>query len=342
VVVIAAGAAFAQHIASFENLTSVLPVVVTVVALALAWQLAILRGVLQGLHRFAQLAMNSSVELAVRSLSAAALLLAGFAVGGAMAAVMIGLLSALVLALLGFRDRLSPTLPRAPAITIGTFSVSAVVGIIGIQVLFSQDVILAKHYLSQDDAGIYASINKTAALVFFLTLSVSQVLFPRVVRSINTSQSPGHLLLGSVSLLVGIGGAGTLAMGLQPGLLIAILYGPAFASAVPYVFIAGLIGLALSVDNLLVQFLMAAHDLFFIPILVVGCVAELFLIAEFHGNVGQVVASVLTPAAAMAPAFGFRCWLVSRHLRGQFALKTAATLEEFAGIPSPLQSPVEI
>jgi len=52
-----------------------------------------------------------------------------------------------------------------------------------------------------------------------------------------------------------------------PGLVVGVLFGKVFSDATPYVFAVGVIGLALSLDNLLVQFFMAVHDRVFVPIL---------------------------------------------------------------------------
>ena len=75
------------------------------------------------------------------------------------------------------------------------FSLTAAAGIIGIQILYNQDVILAEHYLSGHDGGIYGGLNKIGTILFFLTLSVSQVLFPRVVEAVAKEQHPGRILL---------------------------------------------------------------------------------------------------------------------------------------------------
>ena len=51
--------------------------------------------------------------------------------------------------------------------------------------------------------------------------------------------------------------------------------------------------MALSLDNLLIQFFMAVHDRMFMPILGAAVIAEAVLIVLFHQGVGQIVADVL-------------------------------------------------
>src|SRR5207247_7111206 len=173
------------------------------------------------------------------------------------------------------------------------FSLTATAGIIGVLVLYNQDVILAKHYLSDHDAGIYGGLNKIGTILYFLTLSVSQVLFPRVVEAVAKEQHPGRILLSSAGILTALGAGALLVFAVVPGLVVGILFGPSFRDAIPLVFPVGLIGLALSLDNLLVQFFMAVHDRVFVPILALGVVPEGVLIFLFHARFRQAFLSVL-------------------------------------------------
>src|SRR5450756_1931811 len=81
----------ARPVAEFEHLGSALPVLILGFSIALVWQVAIPRGILQGLQRFTSLSLNLGVELIVRTGVAFGLLMAGYAVSGAMAAVFTGL-----------------------------------------------------------------------------------------------------------------------------------------------------------------------------------------------------------------------------------------------------------
>src|SRR6202162_3762218 len=170
----------ARPVAEIEHLGSALPVLILGFSIALVWQVAIPRGILQGLQRFTALSLNLSLELIVRTTVAFGLLVAGYAVSGAMAAVFVGLAFTFALGLFSLRDHFRRTGTRVQLRVMAGFSLTAAVGIIGIQVLYNQDVILAEHYLSGHAGGIYGGLNKIGTILFFLTLSVSQVLFPRV------------------------------------------------------------------------------------------------------------------------------------------------------------------
>jgi O-antigen/teichoic acid export membrane protein len=308
---------FARPVAAFVHLGSTIPVLILGFSIALVWQVAIPRGILQGLQRFPALSLNLSLELIVRTSVVFGLLVAGYAVSGAMAAVFTGLAVCFFLGLYSLRDHFRRTGTRVRLRVMAGFSLTAAAGIIGVQILYNQDVILAEHYLTGHDGGIYGGLNKIGTILFFLTLSVSQVLFPRVVEAVAKEQHPGRILLSSAGILAALGACALLVFAVAPGLVVAILFGPSFRDATPYVLPVGVIGLALSLDNLLVQFFMAVHDRVFVPILAAGCVTEAVLIVLFHARVGQVVLDVLVALLSLLVLLSVRCYLLLPTLRAE-------------------------
>ena len=308
-------ALFARPIALFEHVGSTIPILILGFSIALIWQVAIPRGILQGLQRFTSLSLNLSLELVIRTTVVYVLLRAGYAVSGAMAAVFVGLAVVFFLGLFSLRDHFRGVGQRVRLRVMAGFSLTAAAGIIGVQVLYNQDVILAEHYLSHHDGGIYGGLNKIGTILYFLTLSVSQVLFPRVVEAVAKAQHPGRILLSSAGILTALGAGALLVFAAAPGLVVGVLFGPSFRDAIPLVFPVGVIGLALSLDNLLVQFFMAVHDRAFVPILALGVVAEGTLIFLFHAHVGQVVFDVLAALLGLLVLLSIRCYLLLPRLR---------------------------
>lgn len=313
---------FARPLATFEHLGSALPILILAFAVALIWQVAIPRGILQGLQRFTPLALNLSLELIVRTVAVFLLLKAGYAVSGAMLAVFLGLLVVFVLGVFSLRDHLLGNEQRVRLRVMAGFSLTAAFAIIGVQILYNQDVILAEHYLNSHDGGIYGGLNKIGTILYFLTLSVSQVLFPRVVEAVAKEEHPGRILLYSAGILCMLGAGALLVFAVVPGLVVGVLFGPSFRDAVPLVFPVGLIGLALSLDNLLIQFFMAVHDRVFMPILALGVLAEGTLIFLFHARVGQVVLDVLAALLGLLVLLTVRCYLLLPTLHAESVADT--------------------
>src|SRR6266700_5932399 len=210
----------ARSVAHFDHLGSTIPILILGSSFALVCQVAIPRGTLQGLQRFTALSLNLSLELVVRTVVVFAMLRAGYAVSGAMAAVLLGLVFAFALGLVALRDHLGRSKTRVHLRVMASFSLTAAAGIIGVQILYNQDVILAEHYLSSHAGGIYGGLNKIGTILYFLTLIVSQVLFPRVVEAVAKEEHPGRILLYSAGLLTLLGAGALLVFGLVPGLVV--------------------------------------------------------------------------------------------------------------------------
>src|SRR5207248_3918326 len=136
-----------------------------------------------------------------------------------------------------FRFDRDPVRMRAMA----SFGLTAAAGTLGVILLYNLDVVLAKHYLDPHTAGIYGGMNKIEVILYYATLSVSQVLFPRVVEAIATKRHPARLLLLSGGLMSALGLAAIVVFGAAPGLVVGVLFGPAFQDARPYTLAVGVI-----------------------------------------------------------------------------------------------------
>jgi O-antigen/teichoic acid export membrane protein len=315
VLVILAAILLAGPTADFLHLHSAWPVVWLGFGVAVFWQVGIPRGILQGIQHFAALSANLSLEMVVRCTALAVLLAAGTAVVGATVAVLAGASFAYLIGLYALRHQLQAGGERQRLRSMVGFSLTASAGTLGILLLYNLDVILAKHYLGSHDAGIYGSLNKIGTILYFLTLSVSQVLFPRVVEALANNDHPGRLLGVSAGIMGLLGAGALLVFAVLPGLVVRLLFGGAFSDAQNYIFLVGVIGLALSLNNLLVQFCMAARDVWFIPLLAAGVLMLATAIAYHHGGVGDIVTDVLGTMLALLAALTIRLLLLLPRLK---------------------------
>jgi O-antigen/teichoic acid export membrane protein len=307
-------AAVAVPLANFEHFESVVPVLWLGLAVAVICYAGIPRGILQGMQRFPAMSANLSLEIVVRTGSLALLLALGAAVTGSMVAVVVGATFACGLGMFTLRDLYGFRPEVARMRTMASFGFTAAAGTLGIILLFNLDVVLAAHYLDKHSAGIYGSLNKIEVIIYYGTLSVSQVLFPRVVEALATRRHLIHLLLLSGGLMTSLGLCAIVLFGLTRGLIASLLYGPQFTGAQPYVLAVSCIGLGLSLDNLLVQFLMAVHDRVCIPLLGGACALLVTLISVHHGGLTAIVTDVAVVIFALLAALAVRCALLAPRL----------------------------
>jgi O-antigen/teichoic acid export membrane protein len=315
--------ALAVPVAAFEHFDSPVPVIWLGLAIGAYCYVAVPRGVLQGTQRFTALSANLGLELVGRVGGLVVLLAVGLAVTGSMIAMLAGASFAYAIGMWSLRDLFGFERETVHMRAMISFGLTAAAGTLGIILLYNLDVVLAAHYLGKYDAGIYGSLNKIEVIIYYGTLSVSQVLFPRVVEAIASRRHPARLLLLSGGLMTMLGLGAVIVFGLTRGLVAALLFGPQFSSAQPYVLAVGFIGLGLSLDNLLVQFLMAVHDRVFIPILGVACALLVALIALFHSGLAAIVTDVLVTIFVLLAVLVIRCVLLLPRLRSQSEVTAA-------------------
>src|SRR6202022_1201592 len=128
---------------------------------------------------------------------------------GAMLAINLALVMCNLLAALSLRD-----LPHAghherlPIWPLLRGAMGATAGITAITLFYNFDVLLAKHFLSNQDAGLYSAMSLLGKLLFFGTISVSVVMFPRV-SAIHAAGQRGHRTVNlSLALVASAGGVG--------------------------------------------------------------------------------------------------------------------------------------
>jgi O-antigen/teichoic acid export membrane protein len=316
-------AAISVPLADFEHFDSPVPVIWLGVAIAMYCYTAVPRGILQGTQRFPALSANLFLELVVRLAALVLVLALGLAVTGSVIAILAGATFAYAIGMFSLRDLFRVRTDVVRMRTMVSFAITAAAGTLGILLLYNLDVVLAKHYLDKHAAGIYGGLNKIETILFYGTLSVSQVLFPRVLEAIAKRANPARLLLLSCGLTSVLGLGAIAIFGLAPGLVVDRLFGSQFGDARPYVLAVSVIGLGLSLDNLLVQFLMAVHDRVFIPVLGAACVLLVVLIAGFHANLGAIVMDVLITIFALLAALAVRCGLLLSRPLPELALDDA-------------------
>jgi O-antigen/teichoic acid export membrane protein len=315
------GAALSIPGASFLQLRSPVPLIMVFIAIAAYWYTAIPRGVLQGSQRFTALSANLSFEILVRTGLLVVFLGLGLAVFGATLAILAGVVLAFALGLYTLRDVLAAEPDPVRVRTMATFALTATAGTLGISLLYNADVVLAKHFLGDRDAGIYGSLNKIGTILYYGTLSVSQVLFPRVLEAVAKRHYPGRLLLLSAGIMTLLGLCAIAVFAAASGLVVGVLYGPKYQAAQPFMLAVGFIGLGWSLNNLLVQFFMAVHDRVFISLLAAGCALEVVLIVAFHGGVGQVVQDVVIAVFALLAALSIRLFFLLPRLQPEMLLE---------------------
>jgi len=180
------------------------------------------------------------------------------------------------------------------------------------------DVVLVRHYLPGPDAGLYAVAALFGRALVTVIAFVPTVLLPKAVERIAAGRSPLPLLVTAL-WVTAIIAAGTLAATASvPKLIVDVLAGPAFQSAVPLLFPYAVAMTGLAGATVLSTYLIALGERAFALPLALVAAGEAAAIAQRHASLDQVLQAI-----------------IAGHLGGCVVCLIFAARSRHAGIPRP-------
>lgn len=156
-------------------------------------------------------------------------------------------------------------------------------------ILLNLDVVLAKHYLSPQDAGLYALTSLTAKMIFFLGSLATPFIMPLVSRNEGgdrDSRRVLYLTLAGVSLLTL---PAVVTLGIFGEIMAPILFGQKILPAVPYLLPISLGMLCFALTRVFTDYyLVKKHYTFSFTMLGLGLL-QIILIVSFHKSFSSIV-----------------------------------------------------
>ncbi len=277
------------------------------VAAALWLLLCVQRGLLQAARAYKPVAASILAEGVARI--AAALVLAGVGLGvtGAYLGVLAGFACAAVALHRALRRRLGAPAPRASRHSLSALLRRAAVpigGLVLVAGLQNVDVIMARHALDDDAAGVYAAATVAAKAIVWVAIGIGLWVLPEATRRAAADLDPRPVLLRALAL-VGLLAVPALAIfATVPGLLLEVAFGPDYRSGDGILLPLGVAFALLACTTVAVQFLLGLHRRAFVAALAVVGVGEPLLLlgadslASFSGRV------LIAQAAGAAVAVG--------------------------------------
>lgn len=247
------------------------------------------RGILQGLQRFPGLSMNLAAEGIFRFLAGVALVLWGYGVDGAVGAITVSYLIVLFLSLYPLRDVL-----RAPKKAISTkemygYGLPVLLMLLSLTLFYSVDIMLVKHYFADLDAGYYAAVSLLGKIIFFGSLSISQVMFPKAAELQEEGRASKPLVYKSLGIMMLVIIPFILLYFFLPGVIVGVLYGQAFMAVVPLLGWFGVFMSLMSLVYLLGFYFISIGKKKFLFVLAAFNLLEIIGIVSFHASLMQVI-----------------------------------------------------
>jgi O-antigen/teichoic acid export membrane protein len=176
-----------------------------------------------------------------------------------------------------------------------TYGTPAAVALFCLTAFVSTDIMLVKHFFSPEEAGKYAVLALIGKVIFFLTGSISTVMFPLVVQKVTKKERYNHIFLLSLALVA------------LPSIVLTIFYFsfPEFTIIIfnknksslaiaPFLGIFGVFISLYSILFVLTNFFLSINKTKVAIPIAFGAVAQLILIWFFHSSFMQIILISLT------------------------------------------------
>ena len=247
------------------------------------------RGSLQWLQRFKGLSWNLVIEGIIKLFGAIILVLLGLNIYGAIIAMVLSYVISFFVSFYPLRDITKKKKKEFDIKRIYKFSIPILIALISLTLMYNIDVILVKHFFTEIETGYYVAASKLGLILFFATLSISQVMFPKVSELHKKKKRYRYLLKNSllISLIIII--PATIIFYSFPKLIVNILFGSQFLATVPYVGpFAVIIGL-FSLIYIITFYNLSINKKRFLYILIFFNILQIVFIILFHSSLMQVV-----------------------------------------------------
>jgi O-antigen/teichoic acid export membrane protein len=250
---------------------------------------AIGRGVMQGVQDFKSLSVNYIVEGVAKLLLAMLAVYLGHRVGGAIVALILAYIMIIAFFWMSikkfFKKEAIPVKTRGMYI----YSIPVFCMIVSLTLFFSADVILVKHFFSETEAGLYSALSLLGKIIFFGTLSIAQVMFPKVSANHSQGKSSVHLFYYSLLVILICIGIALSAYIFFPQILVHILFGDAFAEMIPLVGKVGIFMSLISILYLISFYLISLEKFRFIVLLFCANTIQIVLVYIYHTSLAQII-----------------------------------------------------
>ena len=283
--------ALSGYIASFLKLSSFWPVVILGASFLPMFLATINRGIIQGLEKFASVSIVSIIETFSKILFGFLLVRIGWALNGALGAIVLSCLVGYLVAFLPLRFLFSCENKKSAIETKEMFRYffPAFFALLFLNLFYNLDIILVKHFLPAFAAGQYGAMALIGHIIFFIVGPLASVMFPMTAAAHANQSNPSKILKKTIILTTLLGSAILLFYFLTPGFIIEILVGKKF---LPIGNLLGWFGLAMFAYSLIMifsQYFLSTHQTKCFYLLGMGIFLQTILMLIWHQNLGQIV-----------------------------------------------------
>ncbi|MBI2507700.1 oligosaccharide flippase family protein [Candidatus Woesearchaeota archaeon] len=277
----------------FLKIGSVTPLIILGISITFIFLIPLLRGFIQGLQNFPLLGATFISEGLTKVILGVPLVLLGFGITGAIGAFAISFFLPFIILSYFLRKMLTRDREKFDTSKIYGYSFLVIIMLVSLTGFYTTDLILVKLFLDPIEAGYYAALSLFGKIIFFASMSISMVMFPKLSELNLQKKDTRTLLLKSVLIAVVLGGIISLFYFLIPTFIIGLLFGGGYLLISNLLWIFGIMMTIYSIVYLLSYYNMALHRESFLYLLFSFNLLQTILIILFHKTITQVVVSLI-------------------------------------------------
>ncbi len=256
---------------------------------------SVTKGALQGLHDFKSTSISNILEAASKLIISAGLVYWAFGIKGAVLGIVLGsFLSYLYGAYRVRRDLPADTEgPQEPEpLKLTRFALLVFMATLCLSVFGNIDVVLAKHYLPDLDAGQYAALAVLGRIITYASVAVITVLLPMVSASKDARQGQKFLKI-SLAITLLVSGVILCFFFFAPNFTINLLFGREYLDVAKFLGWFGLVMLLGSLSKIFVNYFIARHQSFFIYPFALAVILQVTIIVMYHNSIQQILYNLI-------------------------------------------------
>lgn len=273
---------------SFLHISNVFVLVVTGLILAFSYLSVINAAFLQSLLRFGYSAVSQIIGSSVKLLIGGIFLLLGWQSGAGIMAVFGSFFGVFIFTQIPFVKYLKKSDEKVslPIKEIVFYSLPAFFTVFSLASFTTTDVLLAKHFLSSHDAGIYAGLSLIGRVIFYFTAPITAAMFPIIVKRHATQEKFRHIFLSALGIVGIIAACCVFAYTLFPQLIITVfLGGKMYIHYAQDLWTFGLYAGIFSVLSIVVNFFLSTKHTRVVYFVTSAALLQIMLLFFYHSTI---------------------------------------------------------
>ncbi len=261
----------------------------------------VLRAFLQGILKFKHMVVSLNVELLLRLILGVIFVYLGFSVFGAVGGIVLSGIIGFFITLYFLKGYTFFIKNKKFSIDSEIFSYTLPAFIFSLTStsFLTTDILLAKHFIGPQDAGIYASLSTLGKIILFGTAPIGAVMFPMVAKRFATGQKYLNIFLISLSLTFIASAAVLVFYNFFPNVAIQTLYGKGFLEGDKYLIWFGLFAAFYGLGSLICSFYLSIGKVKIVILPVIFSIIQIIGIIFIHDSILSIITVSLVSATLL-------------------------------------------